>query len=119
MARDIFEQSIVNASEGASINGYSAPRMWDVTNIGFERLEAEAILMMLSEQGVCASAGAACSSGSIEPSVVLLAMGIDPSSAYGSLRFSLCRDTTEDEMQLASDIVIDVVAKLRRSLASV
>ncbi|MCH8823792.1 MAG: cysteine desulfurase [Planctomycetes bacterium] len=119
LLRDIFEQAIVNASDGASINGYSAPRMWDVTNIGFARLEAEAILMMLSEQGVCASAGAACSSGSIEPSAVLLAMGIDPSIAYGSLRFSLSRETTESEMQEAAEIVIGVVTKLRRSLASV
>lgn len=119
LMRDTLENRIISASEGASINGITAPRMWDVTNIAFARLEAEAILMMLSELGVCASAGAACSSGSIEPSVVLLAMGIDPSIAYGSLRFSLSRDTTEDELRSAAEIVIDVVAKLRQSLASV
>jgi len=117
--RSTFEKRIINASESASINGYDSPRMWDVTNIGFAMLEAEAILMMLSEQGVCASAGAACSSGSIEPSAVLLAMGVDPSSAFGSLRFSLSRDTTEDELHRATDIIIDVESKLRKSLASV
>ena len=117
--RDSFEQHILATVPDSSINAVAAPRLWDVTNIAFARLEAEAILLMLSERGVCASAGAACSSGSVEPSAVLLAMGIAPELAYGSIRFSLSRDTTQDEIDQAGEIVTQVVAKLRGSLAAV
>jgi cysteine desulfurase len=84
--------------------------------MGFPRLEAEALLMLLSERGVCASAGAACSSGSLEPSPVLLAMGIPPEIAHGSVRFSLSRDTSAEELDAAASVVIDCVTQLRRSL---
>ncbi len=117
--RNSLEQHILATVPDSSINAVDAPRLWDVTNIAFARLEAEAILLMLSERGVCASAGAACSSGSIEPSAVLLAMGIAPELAYGSIRFSLSRDTTQQEIDLAGEIVTQVVAKLRGSLAAV
>ncbi len=117
--RDSFEQHILATVPDSSINALAAPRLWDVTNIAFARLEAEAILMMLSERGVCASAGAACSSGSVEPSTVLLAMGLAPELAYGSIRFSLSRDTTQQEIDQAGEIVSQVVAKLRGSLAAV
>ncbi len=93
--------------------------MGDVTNIAFAKLEAEAILLMLSERGVCASAGAACSSGSVEPSAVLLAMGLPPELAFGSVRFSLSRDTTGQEIDRAGEITTDVIAKLRTSFAAV
>jgi cysteine desulfurase len=72
---------------------------------------------MLSERGVCASAGAACSSGSLDPSPVLLAMGCPPEVAHGSLRFSLSRHTTEDELIRAASIIIECVKNLRRSLS--
>lgn len=117
--RDSFEQRILATIPDSSINAVAAPRLWDVTNIAFARLEAEAILLMLSERGVCASAGAACSSGSIEPSAVLLAMGIAPELADGSIRFSLSRDTTQQEIDQAGEIISQVVAKLRGSLAAV
>ncbi|MHC4768382.1 MAG: cysteine desulfurase NifS, partial [Planctomycetota bacterium] len=71
------------------------------------------------ERGLCASAGAACSSGSLDPSRVLLAMGIPPRLAHGSIRFSLSRETTEQEIDRSVEIVTDVVARLRSSLATV
>lgn len=115
--RDAFEQRIVEEVEDASVNGMSAPRLWNTSNIAFARLEAEAILLMLSERGVCASAGAACSSGSLDPSPVILAMGISPEKAHGSVRFSLSRETTQEELDHAAQIIIEVIAKLRGTLS--
>ena len=80
--------------------------------MAFEALEAEAILIGLSERGLCASSGAACSSGSLEPSHVLHAMGIPDRLAHGAVRFSLSRDTTESEIDRALEIIPQVVAKL-------
>ncbi len=90
--------------------------MWNTTNIAFHKLEAEAILLLLSERGVCASAGAACSSGSLDPSPVLLSMGIPEPVAHGSVRFSLSRFTTQDELDQATAIVPEVIEKLRKSM---
>ena len=91
-------------------------RVWNTTNLGFPRLEAEAILLGLSEKGVCVSAGAACSSGSLEPSPVLLAMGIPPIVAHGSVRFSLSRYSTIDEVDEAARQVEHVVRRLRKTV---
>ena len=71
--------------------------------------------MLLSEQGVCASAGSACASGSLEPSAVLLAMGLPEEHAHGSIRFSLSRETTQAELDEAVDIIEASVARLRGS----
>jgi cysteine desulfurase len=68
--------------------------------------------MAFSERGLAASAGAACSSGSLDPSPVLLAMGVPPASAHGSVRFSLSRDTTEQELRDAADLIAAVVQRL-------
>jgi cysteine desulfurase len=97
------------------VNGGSAQRLWNTTNIGFPGLEAEALLLLLSERGVAASAGAACSSGSLDPSPVLLAMGVPPRIAHGSVRFSIARTTTEEELRIAAEEVAACVARLRRS----
>jgi cysteine desulfurase len=113
-----LERGILRACPGATPNGFEAPRIWSTTNIAFPRLEAEAILLLLSERGLCASAGAACSSGSLDPSPVLLAMGIPPELAHGSVRFSLSRFTTPDEIDRALEIVPACIAKLARSSAS-
>jgi cysteine desulfurase len=122
--RDGFERHILAAMPGAVVNGLDhdrqstvvPQRLWNTTNIGFPRLEAEALLMLLSEQGVCASAGAACSSGSLDPSPVLLAMGVPEEIAHGSVRFSLSRETTHEEVEQAAAIVVACVHKLRRSM---
>jgi len=115
--RDRFERGVLERVPDAVINGPRdrSRRLWNTTNIGFPRLEAEALLLLLSERGVCASAGAACSSGSLEPSPVLLAMGVPPEVAHGSLRFSLSRETTEEEIDRAIPAVAAAVAQLRRS----
>src|SRR6185369_9401389 len=87
--RDRFESSVLKHIGSASVNGRTDQRLPNTSNIGFLRLEADAILLLLSEQGICASAGAACSSGSLEPSHVLKAMHIDDKIAHGAIRFSL------------------------------
>lgn len=117
--RDMFEARVLELCPGASVNGPGAGsplRLWNTTNIAFPRLEAEALLLMLSERGVCASAGAACSSGSLDPSPVLLAMGVPPELAHGSLRFSLSRDSTPDELVQAAAKVGECASVLRQSL---
>lgn len=118
--RDRLERGIVervpNAVVNGLANGFAAPRLWNTTNIGFPRLEAEAILLLLSERGVCASAGAACSSGSLDPSPVLLAMGVAPEVAHGSIRLSLSRETTEAEIDAAIDRIVEAVGRLSRTL---
>jgi cysteine desulfurase len=111
--RDAFEARIRAEVPDAVVNSGGAARLWNTSNLGFPRLEAEAILLMLSERGVCASAGAACSSGSLEPSPVLLAMGIPDAVAHGSIRFSLGRDSTRVEIEQAAAITVESVRRLR------
>lgn len=117
LLRDDFERAVATAT-GGLIHAASTPRLWNTTNIGFAKLEAEAILLLLSERGVFASAGAACSSGSLDPSPVLLAMGIAPEFAHGSIRFSLSRETTADECANAAAILTAAITRLRTSTAS-
>ena len=116
--RDAFEQRVLAEIPGARVNcaGARFGRLSGTSNIAFERLEAEAILLLLSERGVYASAGAACSSGSLEPSPVLLAMGIDPLLAHGSVRFSMSHGTTAAEIEGALEILRETIARLRRTL---
>jgi len=117
--RDRFEQRILNEVEGAVINGFNAPRGWNTSNIAFTRLEAEAILLLLSEKGICASGGSACASGSLDPSPVLKAMGLPMERSHGSVRFSLCRHTTDAEIDQALEIIPGVINRLRKSMAAV
>jgi cysteine desulfurase len=113
--RDDLEGRLV-ASTGAAVNGAAAPRSADTTSLAFAGLEAEPILLSLSERGVCASAGAACASGSVEPSPVLLALGVPADLAAGSIRFSLSRDTTPQDIDAAVETVSDVVQRLRSAV---
>jgi len=117
--RDRFEQRVLNEVEGAVINGANAPRGWNTSNIAFTRLEAEAILLLLSEKGICASGGSACASGSLDPSPVLKAMGLPMERSHGSVRFSLCRHTTDAEIDQALEIIPGVINRLRKSMAAV
>ncbi len=112
--RDALERGICESVPTARVNGAGADRLVTTTNIGFEALQAEAILLLLSEQGVCASAGAACSSGSLEPSHVLQAMGIETRYAHGSIRFSLSRDNTMDEVRKVVALMPEIVSRLTR-----
>jgi len=117
--RDALEHGLTSAIPDAHINAPGAPRLWNTVNIGFPRLEAEALVLVLSEKGVCASAGAACASGSLDPSPVLRAMGIPDPIAHGSIRLSISRYTTEREITEAIPIIADAVRTLSRSAASV
>jgi cysteine desulfurase len=114
--RDRLERGILERIDGAAVNGSTAHRLPNTTNIGFPRLEAEAILLLLSEQGVCASAGAACSSGSLEPSHVLKAMHVDERLAHGAIRFSLSRYTTDAEVDRALEVLPGVIRRLQAVL---
>ncbi|MEM1447143.1 MAG: aminotransferase class V-fold PLP-dependent enzyme, partial [Planctomycetota bacterium] len=116
--RDRFEAAMCEAVPETVINAEHAKhgRLWNTSNLAFPLLEAEAILLGLSERGVFASAGAACSSGSLEPSSVLLAMGMDEPRAHGSVRFSLSRKTTQEEIDAAVPVVLEVVSRLRQTL---
>lgn len=114
--RDRFEHAVLNACDGAHVNPRdraAVNRLWNTSNIAFPGLDAEAVLLMLSERGVYASAGAACSSGSLDPSPVLEAMDLPPVSAQGSIRFSLSRNTTAEEIDRAVETIAAVVEKLR------
>ncbi len=121
--RDRFERAVIEgvAADGALaerpvINGPTdGRRLWNVTNLAFPTLEAEALLLALSERGICASAGAACSSGSLDPSPVLLAMGVEPRLAHGSIRFSLSRDADEAEVMGCVPTIVQCVRRVAAS----
>lgn len=110
--RDRLEDEILRQVPFARVIGDRIGRTLNTTNMGFANLEAEAILIALSESGVCASSGSACSSGSLEPSHVLKAMGIEESIAHGAIRFSLSHETTQEEIDQAVAIVADVTRRL-------
>lgn len=111
--RGRLEAGILERVPACRVNGDREQRLPNTTSISFEGLEAEAILMLLSNEGLCASSGSACSSGSLEPSHVLQAMGIDPVVAHGAIRFSLSRFNTEAEVDQALEIVPGVIGRLR------
>ena len=111
--RDRFEAGVLEGVAGGVNGPDRAHRIWTTSNLWFEGVEAEPLLLALSEQGVLASAGAACSSGSLEPSPVLLAMGIGEQRAEASLRFSLSRLTTDTEIESAIKIVQEAIIRAR------
>jgi len=114
--RDHLEHGLLQRIPECFVNGDPAHRVPNTTNIGFAGLEAEAILLLLSEQDLCASAGAACASGSLEPSHVLRAMKLPERIAHGAVRFSLSRYTTEEEIAQALEILPGIIARLRTLL---
>ncbi len=117
--RDRFEDAIVNQAAPVRINGDPANRICNTSNLSFEGVEGESILLDLDQKGVCASSGSACSSRSVEPSHVLEAMGLDEVRTRGAVRFSFGRGTTDEEITRLIEIVPDVVKRLRRmSLAT-
>ncbi len=111
--RDRLEQGLLAAIPGAQINSAAAPRVPNTTNIRVDGIDAEALLIALDLQGIASSFGAACMSGATEPSHVLLAMGLTPAEARASLRLSLSRLTTGEEIERALEIIPAAVARLR------
>ncbi|HNW26486.1 MAG TPA: cysteine desulfurase NifS [Candidatus Gastranaerophilaceae bacterium] len=110
--RDKLENSLIKNVFNARLNTSLNNRVPNTTNIGFEYVEGELILLHLSDMGICASSGSACTSGSLEPSHVLKAMGIPFTALHGSVRFSLSRFTTEKEIDYVISVVPRVIDKL-------
>jgi cysteine desulfurase len=111
--RDRLEAGLLAAIPNTHINGTTAHRAPNTTNLRFTGVDAESLLIALDIQGIAASFGAACQSGATEPSHVLLAMGLTPTEARSSLRLSLSRLTTEEEIDRALTIIPAAVARLR------
>jgi cysteine desulfurase len=110
--RDRLESGLLAAVPGTHVNGSTTHRALNTTNLRFDGVDAEALLIALDIQGIAASFGAACQSGATEPSHVLLAMGLTPSEARSSLRFSLSRLTTESEIERTLEVIPATVARL-------
>ncbi len=111
--RDKLEKVILKKCPQCQLNGDKDNRLPNTTNISFEYIEGEAILLMLDKYGICASSGSACTSGSLEPSHVLRAMGVPFTAAHGSIRFSLSRYNTEKEVDYTIEKMPEVVNRLR------
>ena len=112
--RDKLENAILEKCPDCRLNGDKQNRLPNTTNISLEYIEGEAILLMLDKYGICASSGSACASGSLEPSHVLRAMGVPFTAAHGSIRFSLSRYSTEEEVDYTIEKMPEIVNKLRK-----
>lgn len=110
--RDRLENGILKQFTNVSVNGNRNARVPNTTNVGFEYIEGEAILLYLNEKGIAASSGSACSSGSLEPSHVLRAMGVPFTAAHGSIRFSLSRFTTAEEVDCTLSVLPEIINRL-------
>jgi len=111
--RDKLDSAILASCPDSRINGDPENRLPNTTNISFEYIEGEAILLMLDRFGICASSGSACTSGSLEPSHVLRAMGVPFTAAHGSIRYSLSRYNTEEEVDFTIDKMPQIIERLR------
>ncbi len=112
--RDRLESKIMATCPDCMVNGDTENRLPNTLNISFEYIEGESILMMLDRFGVCASSGSACTSGSLEPSHVLRAMGVPFTAAHGSIRFSLSRYNTEQDVDTVAEKLPAIVNRLRQ-----
>ncbi|MCU0915944.1 MAG: cysteine desulfurase NifS [Planctomycetes bacterium] len=111
--RDRLEERILRTCPDSRVNGDTESRLPNTTNISFEYVEGEAILLLLDRYGICASSGSACTSGSLEPSHVLRAMGVPFTAAHGSIRFSLSRYNTEEEVDFTIEKMPEIIRRLR------
>lgn len=112
--RNRLETGLLERITHAFVTGDADNRLPNTLNIAFEYIEGESILLMLNQQGIAASSGSACTSGSLEPSHVMRAMGIPYTAAHGSVRFSLSRFNTEEEVDRVIEVMPDIVARLRK-----
>ena len=111
--RDRLEAGLLAAIPASAVNGDIDNRLPNTCNIGFESVEGEAILLLMDQHGICASSGSACTSGSLEPSHVLRAMGVPFTSAHGSVRFSLSIYNTEKEIDYIIEKLPPIIERLR------
>ncbi|KAF1076790.1 cysteine desulfurase NifS [Halodesulfovibrio sp. MK-HDV] len=111
--RDVLEKGLLKSIPEAIINGDTKDRLPNTTNISFKHVEGEAILLMMDGHGIAASSGSACTSGSLEPSHVLRAMGVPFTFAHGSIRFSLSRFNSDDEIKVVLKELPPIIKRLR------
>jgi cysteine desulfurase len=111
--RGRLQESILQAVEAAGVNGLEAPRVPNTTNLWFDYIEGEALVIALDLKGLAVSSGAACSSGAIEPSHVLLAMGLSPQRARSSIRLSMGKQTSSEDIEFAIRVIPETVGRLR------
>jgi cysteine desulfurase len=111
--RNQIEHTILRQVDTIGVNGEGAPRVPNTTNIHFDHIEGEALIIALDLKGLAVSTGAACSSGALEPSHVLVAMGLRPDQARASLRFSLGKQNTQEDVEFALGLIPSTVARLR------
>ena len=115
--RDEFEASLLSRVEGTQVNGDITSRLPNTSNLAFDGIDSEGVLMLLDQHGICCSSGSACTTGSVHASHVLKAMGFSDDRARASLRFSFSRFNTREEVAKALDIIPQVIGKLRRVAA--
>lgn len=116
--RDEFEAAVLERVEGVQVNGDRVNRLPNTTSLAFDRIESEAMLLLLDQKGVCCSAGSACTTGQHEPSHVLRAMGFDDTRARSSLRFSFGRFNTRAEIARAVELVQAAAERIRQVAAA-
>jgi cysteine desulfurase len=113
--RDRLENGLLRAVDDITVNGHRERRLPNTSNLTFRGVTADSLLASLDLEGVAASSGSACSSGSLKASPVLAAMGVSPADAAGSLRFSLGYETTDSEIDRVLAVLPGIVARLRNS----
>ena len=113
LLRDRLETGLLSSIKKSFVHGNTKSRLPNTTNIGFEGIEGEAILLMMNEHGICASSGSACTSGSLDPSHVMIAMGIPFTRAHGSIRFSLSRYNSDGEIDFILEKLPSIIERLR------
>ena len=112
--RERLYSGIKNNIKDIKLNGHPEKRLPNTLNVGFKYLEGESILLNLDMEGVAASTGSACTSGSLEPSHVLISMRVDPADAQGSIRFSLGKDNTKEEIDYVIKVLPPIIERLRK-----
>ncbi len=113
--RDRLIERILNEIPDSRLNGHRTRRLPGNVNVSFEGVTGESMLILLDEKGICASSGSACAAGSLDPSHVLLALGLPPDLARGSLRMTLSADNTQEEIDIVVEELKKIVARLRNS----
>ncbi|MBQ2238285.1 MAG: aminotransferase class V-fold PLP-dependent enzyme, partial [Lachnospiraceae bacterium] len=111
--RDYLMERVMKEIPYVKLNGHPTLRLSNNANFSFRFVEGESLLIMLDQKGICASSGSACTSGSLDPSHVLLAIGLPHEIAHGSLRITLSKDTTKEEIDFVVDELKKIIERLR------